>query len=323
MVQQANWKLMSIIAVGVILLLNIILGFYWDFEPEPFSVREITDSKTTGVASTKTLIKISQVMLEKPGGFLSNDILPPSVFMDNIPSWEYGVLTQVRDFSRTLRNDFSRSQSQSMENEDLKFAEPRFSYDRLRWFPPSAESSYEKGIEGLQSYLGALVAADQQESQFYARADNLREWLKIVEKRLGGLSQRLTASVGQDRENTDLAGEADATQSTVSSEQFRVKTAWMQIDNNFYEARGTCWALIHLLKAIEIDFNDALAKKNALASLRQIIRELEATQESVWSPMILNGSGFGFLANHSLVMASYISRANAGVIDLRALLSKG
>ena len=29
------------------------------------------------------------------------------------------------------------------------------------------------------------------------------------------------------------------------------------------------------------------------------------------SPMILNGSGFGLMANHSLVMASYISRANA------------
>ncbi len=64
-------------------------------------------------------------------------------------------------------------------------------------------------------------------------------------------------------------------------------------------------------------------KKNALVSLRQIRRELEATQESVLSPMILNGTGFGFLANHSLVMASYISRANAAVIDLRYLLEQG
>ena len=58
-------------------------------------------------------------------------------------------------------------------------------------------------------------------------------------------------------------------------------------------------------------------------SLRQIIRELEATQDPVWSPMILNGTGFGFVANHSLVMASYLSRANAAVIDLRNLLQQG
>ena len=58
-------------------------------------------------------------------------------------------------------------------------------------------------------------------------------------------------------------------------------------------------------------------------SLRQIIRELEAAQATVWSPVILNGSGFGLWANHSLVMASYISRANAALIDLRELLAQG
>ena len=66
-----------------------------------------------------------------------------------------------------------------------------------------------------------------------------------------------------------------------------------------------------------------LEKKNARVSVRQIIRELEGTQDMVWSPMILNGSGMGVLANHSLVMASYISRANAAIIDLRDLLSQG
>jgi hypothetical protein len=39
--------------------------------------------------------------------------------------------------------------------------------------------------------------------------------------------------------------------------------------------------------------------------------------------MILNGTPFGFFANHSLVMANYISRANAAVIDLRELLRRG
>jgi len=100
-------------------------------------------------------------------------------------------------------------------------------------------------------------------------------------------------------------------------------TPWLQIDDVFYEARGATWALAQFLRAVEVDFKEVLEKKNALASLKQIIRELESTQETVWSPMILNGGGFGFVANHSLVMASYISRANAGLIDLRELLSQG
>ena len=60
-----------------------------------------------------------------------------------------------------------------------------------------------------------------------------------------------------------------------------------------------------LLRAIEVDFADVLAKKNATVSVRQIIRELEAAQEPLWSPMVLNGSGYGVLANHSLVLAGY------------------
>jgi hypothetical protein len=103
----------------------------------------------------------------------------------------------------------------------------------------------------------------------------------------------------------------------------RNKTSWFKLDDNFYEARGASWALLHFLKAVEVDFRDVLENKNATISLRQIIRELEATQETVYTPVILNGDGFGMLANHSLVMANYISRANAALIELSELLNQG
>ena len=97
----------------------------------------------------------------------------------------------------------------------------------------------------------------------------------------------------------------------------------MQIDNVFYEARGASWALVQLMRAIEVDFADVLRRKNATVSFRQMVRELEATQQTLWSPVILNGSGFGVFANHSLVMANYITRANASLVDLRKLLQEG
>ncbi len=81
--------------------------------------------------------------------------------------------------------------------------------------------------------------------------------------------------------------------------------------------------MIHFLKAAEIDFQQVLRDKNAIVSLRQIIRELEATQQPVRSLVILNGSGMGMFANHSLVMSSYITRANAAIADLRRLLDDG
>jgi len=144
-----------------------------------------------------------------------------------------------------------------------------------------------------------------------------------VEKRLGSLSQRLSASVGQQRLNTDLSGDSAAKQSTASASDLEIKTPWLEIDDVFYETRGSTWALIHFLKAMEIDFQDVLRKKNALVSFRQIIRELEATQAPLRSPMVLNGSKYGMFSNHSLVTANYISRANAAIIDMRFLLQQG
>jgi hypothetical protein len=102
-----------------------------------------------------------------------------------------------------------------------------------------------------------------------------------------------------------------------------VKTPWTEIDDVFYEARGATWALLHFLRAAQVDFEQVLDDKNAQASVEQIIRELEASQRAVMFPVILNGSGFGVFANHSLTMANYVSRANAAISDLRDLLSQG
>jgi len=328
--REKGWLWGSGVGLMTLLLIMAGLSIYWSREPGPLDIQEVTRAQlppglepVTGSYTTATLIGVVETLQTKPGGYLSNDVMPPSVWMDNIPNWEFGVLVQTRDLARSLRNDMSRSQSQSLENRHLAIAEPQFNFNNDSWVFPATESEYRKGIEALHHYLNDLSSKANQGTQFYARADNLRDWLSIVEKRLGSLSQRLSASVGQERVNTDLAGEPDATQSTNTPVQLAVKTPWLEIDDVFYEARGSAWALVQILHAIELDFQPILEKKNALISLRQIIRELEGAQQSVFSPVVLNGRGFGLVTNYSLVMSSYISRANAGVINLRDLLQQG
>ena len=317
--------------VGLYLLVAIALGWYWSQEPALFPVQQNAKAAAElaqrplvgGYTTVETVKTVAATLLDKDGGYLSNDLAPPGLWLDNMPSWEYGVLVQVRDLTRALRKDFARSQSQSAEDADLAKAEPRFNFDNKSWVLPSSESEYQEGINSLSRYEARLSDPNQRGALFYARADNLNNWLGDVATRLGSLSQRLSASVGRVKLNTALKTEALAPGEVPQVDEEVVETPWMQIDNVFYEARGQAWALSHLLRAIEVDFADVLAKKNATVSVRQIIRELEASQEPVWSPMILNGSGFGVLANHSLVMANYISRANAAVIDLRQLLNQG
>ncbi len=318
-------KRLIIGAIALFLLVQVVLAWIWSREPDLFWVtgKDEAGRTVTGYSTTETLIRVSQTLLDKPGGFLSNDITPPSVLLDNMPNWEMGVIIQVRDLAKALRNDYSRSQSQSTEDPDLAQAEPAFNFNHDSWMLPASERKYREGISHLQAYLARLEDENQSETQFYARADNLREWLIVVEKRLGNLSQQLSASVGQVRVDTDLAGDRAAEMATPRSEDRLVKTPWLEIDDVFYQARGTAWALLHFLRAAQFDFEQVLQDKNAVVSLRQIIRELEESLSPMRSPLVMNGKGFGLFPNHSLVMASYLSRANSAVINLRELLDQG
>ena len=305
----------------------IFFSVYWSNEPAQLSPMELAgdaeeageNSGFIGSASIAALINVAETLLTKPGGFLSNDIMPPGVYLDNIPNWEFGVLVQVRDFSRAFREGFSRSQSQSTEDIDLIVAEPLFNFTTDSWILPASESEYRKAISSLKSYQGRLADVDNAEAQFYARADNLSSWFSNVESRLGSLSQRLSMSVVQPTDDVAVVsrGGLEIEQDAL------VKTAWLEIDNVFFEARGATWALLHFLQAVQADFADVIDDKNAGPSLRQIVRELESSQEALVFPVVLNGGGYGLFANHSLTIANYISRANAAIIELRNLLSQG
>lgn len=325
---RRRWYWLSLI---ILLTLCGVVMFWVSREPPLFDVeteaaaqaRGNNQPVVTGSVTTATLIAVAETLLDKRGGYTSNDLTPPFVFLDNMPNWEFGVLLQTRDLARVMRNDISRSQTQSTEDIDLAVADPQLHFDHSSWWLPATETEYREGIEALQSYQQRLADTDDSDAQFFARADNLRDYLAQVEKRLGSISQRLSASIGQQRLNTDLSNDPNARQSTSAPSQVMVKTPWLEIDDVFFEARGTTWALIHFFRAMEVDFADVLADKNADISYRQIIRELEATQRPIRSPMIMNGSAFGLFSNHSLVMANYIARANAAIIDLRNLLEQG
>ena len=317
-------KTVGWVLVAVFLFLTVV-GWYWSRMPDVFWVNQKVNGEKTviGYATTDTLIRVAETLLDKPGGYLSNDVMLPGVFLDNIPNWEFGVLQQVRDMARVIRNDYSRSQSQSKEDVDVVVGEPKFFFDNDSWILPRTESQYRDAIEGFVKYRNRLAGVSEPQAQFYARADNLREWLAQVEKRLGSLSRRLGDSVATSVINTDLAGDPAAEANTSLGDSVNVRTSWFEIDDVFFEARGAPWAQIHFSPPAEFDFAQVLADKTARASVRQIIREFEASLKPMTSPIVLNGGGFGLFANHSLVMANYIARANAAVINLRELLDQG
>ena len=312
-----------LVGSGFVLLVLALagLGIWWDLTPG-FLSNPPTD-KPVGYATVDMLIRVGDTLLHKPGGYLRNDRLPPGVLLDNMPSWELGVLNQMRDLAQALRNDFGRAQSQSQEDKDLAAAQSLLNQPDNRWWWPSTEGQYNKGLQALERFRIRLVDVNYQDAQFYARADNLAAYLWLVERRLGDLTSRLSASVARVSLDLSLVGAKGGAVSTPRQAQRIMKTPSSQVDDVFFEARGSAWALYHFLQAVQVDCRDVLKDKNAEVGLAQIVRDLEESQRSLGSPWVLNGTGFGVLANHSLTLASYLARANAGVINLRELLSQG
>lgn len=316
--------------IGVVAIVMLVLGEWWSREPGQFNVQDEaiermnvthTDQMPIGYVYANTLAHIADVILFKPGGYLTNDVAPPGLFCDNIQNWEYGALVMLRDATTALRNHFARDQSQSAEDPDLAMAEPYFYYEHNSWALPSTEAEYVKGVEALHKYMLRLQnpTSTSRAAQFHSRADNLWQYTEVVIKRLGGLSTRLAASTDKFSGAThgDPSNLVDINMPTIG------QTPWMEIDNVFYEARGACWALLHILKAIKHDFSDILLDKRAMNTLDNMIQALENALTPTLSPVVLNGDGFGLFANYSLAMANYIARANAAALDLRDVMNRG
>lgn len=308
------------VSLGVLLTVYITYITFVSFEPDGFDVVQKAAAKAgvenpaqlpNGYVFGNTLATVGETLLNKSGGYLSNDLFPGPL-IDNMPSWEFGVVVMLRDGASALRNHFARSQSQSRENSELSKAEPSFYFTHDSWALPSTEDEYQKGIDNLRSYLKVLNNPRGLNAHFYSRADNLDQYLQVIIKRLGDYSYRLSAS-------SVLKQAYDPINDKISI----TKTPWMEVDNVFWEARGAAWALLHFFRAIEVDFANTLRGKAANATLRQIIHELEDAQSPILSPVILNGDGFGLFANYSLTMANHIARANAATIDLRELMLRG
>jgi hypothetical protein len=325
---------MSALVISGYFIVVIILGVYWSSSPAMLPVNTVIqrvlleqhilpnekdfNTAVPGIATTAALIAVVETLWQKPGGYIANDLLPPGIFLDDMPYWEFGVISQARDMTHMLRVSFSQAAINMIINNDLQKAEVRLNFSHKSWIFPASESQYDTGVEHLKKYLLQLAQPNNGEAYFYADAQHLNDYLASVEQRLKSLSQRLTASVGPNINTDDAA--MPVTQTNVNG--LYIKTPWRKLDDIFYEARGSSWALIALLQGLEIDFAKILNEKNAQASYEQIIRELEATQQTIYSPVVLNGDGFGFMVNHSLVMSSYISRTQAAIADCRRLLLK-
>lgn len=304
------WKPLLVLII-VYLLVVIGLGIWWSRTPEPLVIDESvvvqrgTGETARGAVTTAGMVSILDTLLNKPGGYLRNDLAPPGVWLDNMPAWEFGVLQQMRQLALAMPAMSTQALPEVEQASEALLGSSR------DWFYPSTEHRLNRAGDALSRYLQRLEEPDAK--GLADGGQGLSPWLYSVADSLDGLSYRLSASLGNPEALADLDVDVD---------RIPGKTPWYEVDNVFFESRGQAWALLSLLKAVRHDQADVLATHQLTDHWDALIAELQASQRRLWSPVVLNGSGFGMFANHSLVMANHLLGARDRARELADTLGR-
>lgn len=240
--------------------------------------------RVRGDAFVTALIEpISYELHERPLGWRPNDIF--TLFTDNVKNTQLGVLEVTRRTAEKLVERIARTGSTITFDKDLDTARTRFMNSPEKYWMPSAENAYSKGIEALERYRKRLNAG---KGTFHTRADNLLPLLSAYNELLGDCDENL---VKRKEPNGDIVSTFTA-------------------DDYFYYAQGVAKAMGPILEAVAIDFQDILQTRGALSDLHHAILMLEHVTEL--DPLIVQESKLnGIFANHRANMATAVSHARS------------
>lgn len=280
-------------------------------KPEPLVLQDV-DKGVKGAYFVKTNQALVGYMT---ANWMPNDYFWPTIFLDNMPNFQIGVLEVVRYNARVLRDNLSRMRTTDKLDSDAEAAFTALSNDPYKWWFPSAESKWKLSNAHLSAYYRNLLSG---KSHFYARADNLVELLNQYLSLMGGVNTRL---INAPRDiKTTLAVEEEK-EKTGPTTMVDIDIPWRQIDDNFYYAQGVSYALYESFKAIRTDFIEVLTDKNSLQMVDKILEVLGRCQ---FEPLVVfNGDPGSIFANHSLNMSGVFNDARQKINSLTVALMQG
>jgi hypothetical protein len=287
------------------------------FDPRPVSgdSKEAVASKAkvpAGVVFSDTLITMVDNML---ASWLPNDLIYPSIWLDNPQNFQLGQLEVVRYSTRVLRDKLSRQRTTDKIDPAADRAFTDFSNNPKLWIFPSAESKFRDGVKSLEKYRAGLKDGT---SHFYPRADNLIELLDQLTSLLGGENTRLS-NAPRDW-GVRLSEETAGDRYTEGERIQKVKVPWTKIDDNFYHARGVAYALRQVMIAVRWEFDEILRVKRSTELLDNVIEELALAN---FEPLVvLNGSRDSIFANHSLKLMATLEDVRQKLINLQHMLER-
>ena len=256
------------------------------------------------------------IILRMQSNWLPNDVLWPTVLLDNIPNFQLGELEVVRYNTRILRDNLSRMRTTDKLDPHAEEAFTSLSNDPFKWWFPRAENKWKTAHTSLDTFLRNMKTGH---SQFYARADNLVELLNQYASLMGGANTRLMNAPGDIHRS--LAVEEPGQAGSTRPPMVDIDVPWHLVDDNFYYAQGIAYALYESFRAVRVDFIDVLTDKNSVSLVDKILENLDRCR---FEPLIVfNGNPGSIFANHSLNLSGVFNDARQKIQSLTVALKQG
>jgi len=307
-----KYLFLGAIVIAILLLWIAFVMVVNSKKPEPIVLKKM-DQTIKGMHFIKTNQALIKQMREN---WMPNDILWPTVLLDNMPNFQIGQLEVIRYNIRVLRDNLSRMRTTDKLDPYAEEAFTSLSNDPYKWWFPSAESKWRLSYEKLDLFAHNLTTG---KSHFYPRSDNLIQLLEQHVSLMGGVNTRLI-NAPRDIRNT-ISIEEQPKNGTGAGRTVEINIPWRKIDDNFYYAQGVSYALYESFKAIRTDFMNVLIDKNSLNLMDKIIEDLRRCN---FEPLIVtNGSPASIFANHSLNLSGVFNDARQKINSLTLALKQG
>jgi hypothetical protein len=266
--------------------------------------------------------------------WLPNDLLWPTILLDNPQNYQMGELRFLRYTVYRLMENLSRLRSTDNMDADCAEAYSLLNNDPYKWVFPSAESRFKMAMVRLGAYRDKL---EKNEARFSPRADNLSELLGSYVSQLGALNSELAKAPKELRlksVTSKAAPEANISEPapdnataptdtpalTADEQKSLSQTPFSQVDDNFYQAQGAAYVLRQMMIAIRIEFREILEQKKAADIVDDIIVTLEQAQFEPW--LVLNGNIGSLTANHSMELHSILENTRQKINNLIEMISQ-
>lgn len=206
--------------------------------PEPMKIQETSSLSDLdkGKLVADSIVHQMKHELNSTFGWSINDILFNSYFLDNRASRQYGVYHATKVLMDLYSMHIAKLGSNDKENQFLYSARlNQFAIDPRSFMFPSAESSYEKGIELVEKYKKSL---DNGSGVYNCRTDDLYASFNMV--------------IGE-----NLLGYA------LGLLQNTQELAFYELDNKIYEVQGIVLVVRNFINTIYQLYPEINNKGNA------------------------------------------------------------